>query len=398
MIDFDQLATSPVDATGKPSRSIYSEILKGLMVGIIVLDRKNRTVFFHNPWTSDILGNRVDLNDYDSVCELFLQHAGNSTGREQPDGKQWKLRLGNSILGYTVYQPFENHTAILFQDITEKARLESIAEAVEVTNNLGYIFSQIRHELGNPTNSIKMTMEVLRNNVNNYSKETILNYVDRALADVGRVEYLLKSLRNFSLYEDMEIRDCCMHSFMKNLLPLVEGTFTSMGIRMITRIDPAPIYGLIDPRALQQVMLNIVSNAMDALGDRPSPMITIGMKKSGRLVAISFEDNGFGIPDEHRDKVFTAFFTLKPKGTGLGLPIAARMLARMNSTIEIASEENAGTTVTISIPEGSADGAEILPYVFEKPGPITPESERSNQFNRAQAGSELSGFSRIKRY
>ena len=366
MADFDQLKASPVDATGMPSLSIYSEILKGLIVGIIVLDRKNRTVFFHNPWASNILGDRVDLNDYESASNLFLRHDGDVTEAEQPPGKQREIRLGNSILGYTVYHPLETHTSILFQDITEKARLESIAEAVEMTNNLGYIFSQIRHELGNPTNSIKMTMEVLRKNLNNYSRETILNYVDRALADVGRVEYLLKSLRNFSLYEDLDIRDCCMHSFMRNLLSLVEGTFKSKGIRMVTRIDPSPLYGLIDPSALQQVMLNLVSNAVDALIDRSSPSITIGMKKSGRLVNISFEDNGCGIPYEQRDRVFTAFFTSKPKGTGLGLSISAKMLARMNSTIEIASEENVGTTVTVSIPEGSPEGAESLPDISAK--------------------------------
>jgi signal transduction histidine kinase len=352
--------------TGHVPRSVFPEILNYLKLGIIVLDRKSRAVCFQNPRTAEILGNRVDVSDYDALSSLFLLHCNASAHHSRPVSEQRQLRLGDDIIGYTIYHPFESFTTILFQDITEKARLESIAEAVEATNNLGYVFSQIRHELGNPANSIKMTLEVLRNNIDAYSRETILNYVDRALVDLGRVEYLLKSLRNFSLYEDLDIRDYDMHTFMKNYLSLVKGAFQEKGISLVTRIDPVPLYGLVDYRALQQVMLNLLSNAVDAVRGVEFPEIAIGMKRAGKLIVITFEDNGCGIPEHHMSKLFTAFFTSKAKGTGLGLPIAAKMLAKMNSTIHISSEEAAGTTVTVSIPEGRADGAVALPDVFEK--------------------------------
>jgi signal transduction histidine kinase len=358
-------ATCPEHETRHGSQCIFSEILQGLKLGIIVLDKKNRSIFFLNPWTVEILKDKVDLDDYDALCRLFLlEPAG--VDKETSAFEQKQILLKNGILGYTVYQPLESYTSILFQDITEKARLESIAEAVETTNNLGYIFSQIRHELGNPTNSIKMTMEVLRNNINTYTKDTIINYIERALADLSRVEYLLKSLKNFSLYEDLDIRNYDMQSFMRNFLTLVDGAFLDKGISLITRTDPEARYGLIDARALQQVMLNLLSNAVDAVSDRDFSEIIINMKKSGKLILIVFEDNGCGIPESQTNKLFTAFFTTKPKGTGLGLPIAAKMLAKMNSTIDICSREGVGTTVTISIPEGSEDDVVALPGPFEK--------------------------------
>ncbi|NVN89836.1 MAG: HAMP domain-containing histidine kinase [Desulfuromonadales bacterium] len=346
--------------------SIFTEILKGLKLGIIVLDTENRFVFFHNHWANEILKDRVGLDDYDALCDLFMRRKDESREKELLAFEQRQIRLGNHILGYTVYHPLNSYVSILFQDITEKARLESIAEAVESTNSLGYIFSQIRHELGNPTNSIKMTMEVLRNNINTYSKETILNYVERALSDLTRVEYLLKSLRNFSLYEDLDIRSHHMHSYMGNFLALAEGASHDKGIRLATRIDPDARYGLVDSRAIQQVMLNLLSNAIDAVCNRDNPEIIISMKKNGKLISIAFEDNGCGIPENQVHKLFTAFFTTKPKGTGLGLPIAAKMLAKMNSTIDISSQENVGTTVTISIPEGSDVDAVTLPEIFER--------------------------------
>lgn len=365
---FNKSAICPEHDIRHGSQCIFSEILQGLKLGMIVLDTKNKNVFFRNPWTADILKGRVNLDDYDSICRLFLQETG-SRGNEPAVFEQKQLNFGNSILGYTIYQPLESFISILFQDITEKARLESIAEAVETTNNLGYIFSQIRHELGNPTNSIKMTMEVLRNNINNYSKETILNYVERALSDLSRVEYLLKSLRNFSLYEDLDIRNHDMHSYMRNFLKLVEGAFLDKGICLITKVDPDARYGLVDSRALQHVMLNLLSNAVDAVSYKDYPEIIIRMKKNGKLISIIFEDNGCGIPEKQRNKLFTAFFTTKAKGTGLGLPIAAKMLAKMNSTIDITSRENIGTTVTISIPEGSDLDAVAVPDVSMKSYP-----------------------------
>jgi signal transduction histidine kinase len=345
--------------------SVFYEILKGLKLGIIVLDMKNRSVFFHNSWTDEILKNWVNLDDYDALCDLFLHGQGEARGSEVPAFEQKQLRLGDGILGYTVYHPLESYTSIFLQEITEKARLESIAEAVETTNNLGYIFSQIRHELGNPTNSIKMTLEVLRNNINSYSKEKILNYVERTLSDLSRVEYLLKSLRNFSLYEDLDIQNHNMHSYMRNFLALAEGAFVDKGICLTTRIDPDARYGLVDSRAIQQVMLNLLSNAVDAVRDKDYPEIIIRMKKNGKLILIVFEDNGCGIPENRMDKLFTAFYTTKPTGTGLGLPIAAKMLAKMNGTIAISSKENVGTTVTVSIPEGTEADAVALPGILE---------------------------------
>src|SRR3970282_1845245 len=83
------------------------------------------------------------------------------------------------------------------RDVTDKLRFESIAEAVNTMNSIGYVFSGIRHEIGNPLNSIKMTLNVLKKNLDKYGKDHILEYIDRALSESARIEYLLKSLKNF---------------------------------------------------------------------------------------------------------------------------------------------------------------------------------------------------------
>ena len=77
-ISFQQSVKSPEPETMHDS--IFSKILHGLKLGIIVLDTKNRSVFFHNPWTGEILKDRVDLEDYDALCELFLHGNGGQSG------------------------------------------------------------------------------------------------------------------------------------------------------------------------------------------------------------------------------------------------------------------------------------------------------------------------------
>ena len=102
-------------------------------------------------------------------------------------------------------------------------------------------------------------------------------------------------------------------------------------------------------------MLNLIANATDALENRDKPVITISTDKKDGLVWIDVEDNGVGIQSDDQKNLFKPFYTTKPHGTGLGLVITRKMLAKMNSRIGIISQEGIGTTVTISIPEGRGE-------------------------------------------
>ncbi|HWR73265.1 MAG TPA: PAS domain S-box protein, partial [Nitrospirota bacterium] len=107
------------------------------------------------------------------------------------------------------------------RDVTEKLRLESIAESVTSMNNIGYIFAGVRHEIGNPINSAKMMLSVLQLKLETAAKETIKNYVDRSLVEIGRVENLLRNLKNFNLYETPELRNLHLPSFMREFRNLI---------------------------------------------------------------------------------------------------------------------------------------------------------------------------------
>jgi PAS domain S-box-containing protein len=241
----------------------------------------------------------------------------------------------------------------IFWDITEKIRLESIAEAANLMENIGYVFSGIRHEMGNPINTIKMTLSLLANKVDTSPKEDLKKYIEWTVGEVSRVEYLLKALRNFNMYETPEYQNVCMGTFMDNFLSLVTTDFEKKGIRIESLVHPVAEWGYADPRALQQVMLNIVSNASDALQGKEKPEILINVSREEGRIKLTVTDNGGGMSEEQKKELFKPFRTTKPGGTGLGLVIAKKMLTGMNGAIEIESKKGHGTTVDISIPEGN---------------------------------------------
>jgi len=238
------------------------------------------------------------------------------------------------------------------RDVTEKLRLESIAEAVNTMDNIGYIFSGVRHEIGNPVNSINMILGILKAKLDTLSKESIREYVDRTMTQVSRVEYLLKSLKSFNMYETLDIRDVQIASFMEKFLPLVKEDFAKNGISIETRVSPEAMWVSADARALQQALLNVLTNAADAFAGRENPTISINVWKIMSMILIQVKDNGCGMNEEQLKDVFRPFYTTKSQGTGLGLVIARKMLTKMNGTIEITSEKDAGTTVNIFLPEG----------------------------------------------
>ncbi|HSA78894.1 MAG TPA: ATP-binding protein, partial [Nitrospirota bacterium] len=101
----------------------------------------------------------------------------------------------------------------------------------------------------------------------------------------------------------------------------------------------------------QQVLLNLFTNAADALTGRDDPKITVRVTRAGSMVRIQVQDNGCGIPEDRLKDLFKPFHTSKSHGNGLGLVIVKKMLTTMNGTVSVTSRKDEGTSVEILIPE-----------------------------------------------
>jgi PAS domain S-box-containing protein len=238
------------------------------------------------------------------------------------------------------------------RDVTEKVRLESIAESVNMTDNIGYIFSGVRHEIGNPVNSINMTLSILKQKIGTLDQPAVEKYLDRALHEVSRIEYLLRSLKNFNMFEKPILQNVLIRPFMQKFQALTIEDFKAKGIEISVLINENVTSCYVDPRVLQQVLINLLTNAADALEGRQNPKITITILKLDRTVRIRMEDNGCGIPESKMKNLFKPFYTNKVTGTGLGLVIVRKMISQMNGHIEITSRENIGSIADIAVPLG----------------------------------------------
>ena len=186
-------------------------------------------------------------------------------------------------------------------------------------------------------------------NIDTYPQQRIAEFLERSLAETARVEYLLKALRNFSMFEHPDIKKTNIQRFLDQFLPLVTKDFERRRIQITTQLDTDAGWGYMDARALHQVLLNIMTNAADALEKVAAPRITVSASRSADLVLLKIVDNGCGMTLEQQENLFKPFATSKQHGTGLGLVIVKKMLAAMGCSIKIASAREKGTTVAILI-------------------------------------------------
>lgn len=328
---------------------------------IIILDKKG-VISYVNPSFEKITGfeskevcqSRVKILFAESSLKDYKKIARTLISGNKWQGVYWaKKKDGTIYEEEATIVPVKSSQGekvsyiAICRDITEKKRLESIIDSVDMMKNVGYIFAGIRHELGNPINSIKTSLSVLKKGLDSYSQESVLVYVERALSEITRVEYLLKALKSFSMYENLKLERVNLVSFMERFYSLAKEDSEKKGIKLNLHYTNKEIFALIDQRAFHQVLLNIFSNAVDALDGRLNPTINIFLNNDDRFIKTEIVDNGEGIPDSQKEKLFKPFHTFKPQGTGLGLVITKKLITNMQGTIEIDSVYKFGTRVAI---------------------------------------------------
>ncbi|OQX19274.1 MAG: hypothetical protein BWK76_05100 [Desulfobulbaceae bacterium A2] len=240
---------------------------------------------------------------------------------------------------------------VVLRDVTHLRRLEKLATSMDLMNNLGHVVSFVRHEIGNPANAIKTALTVLTENWDSFDNEKRLAYIARSLADIGRLQDLLHQLRSFTFFEVTAPEPTALGPLLEHLTAMIAHDMEARSIRFGCSVAEAgDCWVLADAKALQQVVLSIAANSIEAMEGRPSPCIRLDCKIDGPDVRISLEDNGKGIPADELALVFLPLYTTKDSGTGLGLYLARTMVTRMGGTIEMRSQPNRQTVVEIVLP------------------------------------------------
>jgi two-component system NtrC family sensor kinase len=218
----------------------------------------------------------------------------------------------------------------------------------------------VAHELNNPIGFVHANLQLLEGYVARLiaaqqrgdgatrAREAIQKLLQRSREGTQRVKDIVQDLRTFSRMDQAELGDADLNEEIERTLALMEPRFKG-GIRVERDFGALPRVRCL-PGQLNQVFMNLVMNACDAIDGRGR--IVVRTRPTDAGVALFFEDDGPGIPREHRERIFEPFFTTKPvgKGTGLGLSISHGIIERHGGRMSVDCPEAGGTVFRIDLP------------------------------------------------
>lgn len=267
--------------------------------------------------------------------------------------------------------------------------------------SLGRLVAGIAHELNNPINFVHGNLPYLREYFDDLKKlidaldklsgdnqpevkslkdkmryDFLITDLDHIIADLNegaeRIRYIIRNLRSFSRLDEAELKEGSVREGIESTLKILSQYYGRDKIPVESDFaDLPPI--LCYPGQLNQVWMNLLSNAAEAVLSVPSPKVTVKSVEEAGKVKIIISDNGTGIPPDVQSKIFEPFYTTKPvgQGTGLGLSICHSIIDRHGGEIWCESKINEGTSFIIKIPiytsaadlanvRGSGDGDMIF--------------------------------------
>ena len=245
----------------------------------------------------------------------------------------------------------------LSRDVTDRRRAEEdLKQRVTRSEHLaalGQAVSEITHEIRNP---LMMIGGLARQVLQTPNEETTLEKLSIITKQVARLEKLLTDLREYYLPKHPACETVNVRALLEKIYLLVKDECERRGVRSELTVDGTDLTVIWDPNKLEQVLLNVIKNSLEAMETRGN--LLIDATSSGGKVEINVRDDGCGIPKKHMDKIMKCFFTTKSYGTGLGLCLSKKYIdEHQGSSFSLESEEGKGTTVKISL--SASEGPEI---------------------------------------
>lgn len=367
------------------------EILDSLEVGIIYVDKESRFAFVNKAGeeirfikSSDRIGTSVlECHSPGVRSRVDKDMASFKKGVYASRHKMIKSKGKYFDNTYSVVKDSNGEfkgVVLVSQDVTEKIRLEkelkktnemleqkveertkeitSAYEKLKIANDqlmqsekmaaIGQFVSGVAHEINNPLDGIQNCIRAVMSNSGN--QKLMDDYLPLALEGLFKIEIVVKRLLDYARPHSKEKIKVDVNEIIHNSLELTKFRMKKKKIDLHLNLNKKPVYIYGEPHYLEEVFVNLIMNAFDAVSEEGK--LIISTCQNDEKVEIIFDDNGEGISSENLNKIFDPFFTTKQKdnGTGLGLYLSYNVIKEHGGEISVESKVNQGTKFKISLP------------------------------------------------
>jgi PAS domain S-box-containing protein len=335
---------------------------------------QNHTIVYKNPGLREIHGLmnhvfeppdflKIHAQDRDQIKEKYHDLLANSIGSIEADFQYYPLgdSQGDTELRWALLSArkidYLGVESVLtnIMDITNSKEVQNFLRIQDKMTSLGRVTAGIAHEIRNPLSGIYIYLKALKKIYNHMGDITkVVSIIDKIELASNKIESIIQRVMDFSKPGQPQFVMADLNHYIDDVTKLTAVTLRKNGIQLIKDFDPKIPKCFAEPHLIEQVILNLVTNAAEAMkefdGEKLIELSTF--RKEDRIV-ISVKDTGPGIPLSQQSKVFDPFYTTKTNSSGIGLSICHRIILDHGGTLKFKSSKNRGACFVIELPMGN---------------------------------------------
>ncbi|MEM8961051.1 MAG: ATP-binding protein [Acidobacteriota bacterium] len=355
--------------------SLYQDVIQSISSGVAITDLDGRLIDVNRaayeilgvasgtldgaPITDTLL---FDDASWAGACRQLLEDNGvalRTRSELDLEREGRRLTIGFSLSPLRDADDEQNGYIVVFQDLTEHRRLEQRVRLQDRMAAVGEMAAGLAHEVGNPLAAISGSVQLLAQTADNDGAEAKL--LDITLKESRRLDRTVKGFLDFARpRERNETRFDIARLLAEDTVLLENSEEVTSAHRIQTELDPSSFFVTADPDQVSQVFWNLARNAIQAMPEGGTLSIGGTAIDDRGIYRIHFRDDGAGMEEEERANLFHPFKSFFDGGMGIGMAIVYRIVEEHGGVIQVDSEPERGTSITIDLPTGMNERADAL--------------------------------------
>jgi len=346
-------------------RTFTTQLLEGMVSAVAAIDEDDRirsanAAFFRIFPDASIGASVLEKLAPDNAMRMLEAVTAIRVTKATYHGR-WIAQVDTEDKAFDVYSsPLaingDRGQIVTLVDATEAAEAERTLRRSESLAAVGRATTQVAHEIRNPLGSIRLGVSMLRDSVNDPEALNTIELVERGIKHLNK---LVVDVTQFSRQKELERSEVDLHESLERSIDLVSERIREKNATVEKVFSDGTIVGQWDPYQLRQVFVNVIANAVDASQENSAVLISTELlppetngdgQPAKSYARITIADQGKGMDQATRDRIFEPFFSTKKRGTGLGLAIVKQIVEQHGGRISVASEPGKGSKFKIDLP------------------------------------------------